>query len=66
MVETAEKLTILCWLCKQPVEIKFSTKGKPYLVCDVRDGGCGMQTFLREDKAIKLLQKKVKEGMQSG
>jgi endogenous inhibitor of DNA gyrase (YacG/DUF329 family) len=64
MVQTTERLTLPCWLCQKPVDIKFSVKEKPYLVCDIRSGGCGMQTFLREDKAIKLLQNKVKEGMQ--
>lgn len=58
-----EKLMIRCWLCGKPVEVKFSIKGKPYLVCDTRSGGCGMQTFVRDDKAIRLLQAKVKEEM---
>jgi len=63
MVTTTQAPTVCCWLCGEPVEIKFSTKGKPYLVCDARNGGCGMQTFLREDKAIRLLQDKVREEM---
>ena len=63
MVTATEKLTIACWLCGKPVEVKFSTKGKPYLVCEVRNGGCGMQTFLREDRAIHLLQDKIREEM---
>ena len=64
MAEIAEKLSIRCWLCGKPVEIKFSAKEKPYLVCDTRSGGCGMQTFLREPKAIQLLQNRVKGDMQ--
>jgi len=56
--------TVRCWLCGKSVEVKFSNKGKPYLVCDARNGGCGMQTFLRDDKAIRLLQDKVREEMQ--
>ena len=55
--------TVRCWLCQRPVEVKFSTKEKPYLVCDARKGGCGMQTFLREDRAIRLLRDKVREEM---
>lgn len=66
LVETAEKPMVRCWLCQKPVEIKLSTKGKPYLVCDARNGGCGMQIFLREDKAVRLLQAKVKEEVKRG
>lgn len=64
LVETVEKLSIRCWLCGKPVEIKFTVKEKPYLVCDTRNGGCGMQVFLREPKAIQLLQDKVRREMQ--
>ena len=66
LVETVEKLKIPCWLCGKMVEIKWSIKGKPYIVCDVREGGCGMQVFLREHKAIELLNDKIREGMKHG
>jgi len=62
-VKDSPRVTVSCWLCQKPVEVKFSTKEKPYLVCDTRNGGCGMQVFLREDKAIRLLQGKLKEEM---
>ena len=60
MVETAQNPTIRCWLCGHTIEVKFTVKSKPYLVCDIRSGGCGTQTFLRDDKAIQLLQDKIK------
>lgn len=66
MVQTAQGATIHCWLCQKLLEIRWSVKGKPYIVCDTRDGGCGMQAFLRENRAIGLLQDKVREEMHHG
>lgn len=48
---------IPCWLCGEAVEVKFSKKDKPYLVCK----SCGVQTFIRYDKAEELLIDKIKQ-----
>ena len=48
---------IPCWLCGEAVEVKFSKKDKPYLVCQ----SCGVQSFIRYDKAEKLLIAKIKQ-----
>ena len=59
MVQVREKAKVMipCWLCSQPVEVKFSRKDKPYLICD----NCGVQTFIRYGQAEELLLAKVKE-----
>ena len=46
--------TVECWLCGSEVEIRFSKKDKPYLVC-----GCGVQTFIRYQEAEDLLAERV-------
>ena len=46
-----------CWLCGSPVEIKFSKRDKPYLICEE----CGLQTFVRHSKAESLLEARVRE-----
>jgi hypothetical protein len=46
---------IRCFLCEEPVPVKKTRKGKPYIVCD----RCGLQTFVRYGKGIKALRKKV-------
>ena len=48
---------IPCWLCGDPVQVKFSRKDKPYLICD----SCGVQTFIRYGKAEDLLIAKVRQ-----
>ena len=56
-VRDRPRVMIPCWLCGQPIEVKFSRKDKPYLICD----NCGVQTFIRYGKAEELLLAKVKE-----
>lgn len=48
---------IPCWLCGEPVPIKFTKKNKPFLICN----NCGVQTFIRYGKAEELLMDKVEE-----
>jgi hypothetical protein len=48
-METSSQI-IPCFLCQQDIEIKSSKRGKPYLVCN----SCGIQTFIRGKKGIKL------------
>ena len=59
MVQVRDKTKVMipCWLCGQPVEVKFSRKDKPYLICD----HCGVQTFIRYGRAEELLLAKAKE-----
>ena len=46
---------IPCFLCKKPVPVKKTRKGKPYIVCD----RCGLQVFVRYGEGIKALREKV-------
>ena len=46
-----EKHLIPCFLCGNGIEIKYSKREKPYLVCDP----CGIQVFVRGKKGIQLL-----------
>jgi len=48
---------IPCWLCGSAIPVKFTKKGKVYLICN----NCGIQTFLRYGKAEELLIAKIKE-----
>ena len=48
---------IPCWLCNSPIPVKFTKKNKAYLICD----NCGVQTFLRYNKAEELLAAKIKQ-----
>jgi DNA-directed RNA polymerase subunit RPC12/RpoP len=48
--------TFDCLLCGEELDIRISTKGKPYVVCDA----CGIQLFVRGAEGIKRLKKKVK------
>ena len=59
-VRDKTKVMIACWLCGQPVEVKFSRKDKPYLICD----NCGVQTFIRYGRAEELLLAKIKENQE--
>ena len=47
--------TVSCWLCDEPVEVRFSKKDKPYIVCP-----CGIQVFVRYKRAEELLAQKVR------
>ncbi|OGS21912.1 MAG: hypothetical protein A3J83_03285 [Elusimicrobia bacterium RIFOXYA2_FULL_40_6] len=40
-----------CFLCSSVVEVKMTKKAKPYWICSV----CGLQVFIRQEKAIKYL-----------
>lgn len=53
-----ERTFVRCWLCHSPCQVKFSKKDKPYLVCLA----CGLQTFIRGDRAEQLLLEKVRKG----
>ena len=48
---------IPCWLCGEVVEVKFSKKDRPYLICN----GCGIQTFIRYGKAEELLIVRIRQ-----
>jgi len=54
MANTAQVPRVACWLCGAVVQVRFSKKDKPYLVCD-----CGVQIFVRYKKAEQLLAQKV-------
>lgn len=56
-VNSGTKVMIPCWICDQEVEIKFTKKDKPYLICN----NCGIQTFVRYGQAEDLLKQKVRE-----
>ena len=55
MANTTQTPKVACWLCGTVVQVRFSKKDKPYLVCD-----CGIQVFVRYKKAERLLAEKVK------
>ncbi len=59
MVQARDKTRVIipCWLCGHMVEVKFSRKDKPYMICN----NCGIQTFIRYGQAEELLLAKVKE-----
>lgn len=46
-----------CWLCGEPVRVRFSKKNKPFLLCK----GCGCQVFVRYGKGEDLLMDKVQQ-----
>lgn len=46
-----------CFLCNRSVDIRLSKKGRPYFICD----DCGIQVFVRGDKGIKCLAKRVQD-----
>ena len=48
---------VRCFLCNEPVPVKKTRKGKPYMVCD----RCGLQMFVRYEKGIKRLREKVND-----
>lgn len=48
---------IPCWLCGEPIPVKFTKKNKPFLICN----NCGVQTFIRYGKAEELLIAKIKQ-----
>ena len=50
MKET-EKAFIPCFLCGKEVDIRYSKREKPYLVCDP----CGVQIFVRGKSGISRL-----------
>lgn len=62
LVVSEDDLRVPCWLCGEIVGVKFSSKGKPYLICN----NCGIQTFIRYRKAHELLLTKVKEYLKEG
>lgn len=47
---------IPCLLCGNIIDIRFSKRDKPYLVCDL----CGSQLFCRASKSEKILKDKAK------
>ena len=47
---------VACWLCEAPITVRFSKKDKPYLVCE-----CGVQIFIRYQRAEDLLAEKVRK-----
>ncbi len=58
---TKTDLVIPCWLCGEAVEVKFSKKDRPYLICN----NCGVQTFIRYGKAEELLIARIKQYRES-
>lgn len=46
-----------CWLCGEPVRMRFSKKNKPFLLCK----NCGTQVFIRYDKGEDLLIEKIQQ-----
>ncbi len=55
MKESVKKFP--CPLCKEHLEVRLDVKhGKPYVICNP----CGVQMFVRREKGIELLNKKVK------
>jgi len=55
-VKDRSRVMVPCWLCGSAVPVKFTKKDKPYLVCV----SCGIQTFIRYEKAEELLIGKIK------
>ena len=41
-----------CFLCGAAVELRYSKRDKPYLVCDP----CGLQAFVRKERGIAKLK----------
>ncbi len=41
-----------CPICKEPLEVRTSKKGKPYVVCNT----CGMQMFIRKRAGIEAFE----------
>ncbi len=52
---------IPCLLCGNVIDIRFSKRDKPYLVCDL----CGSQLFSRAKKSETILLEKAKEFQKS-
>ena len=48
---------VRCWLCGSPTEIRFSKKDRPYLICEE----CGVQVFIRYQRAEDLLAERVRQ-----
>ena len=53
---------VSCWLCGTPTEIQWTKKNKPYLTCTE----CGVQIFVRYERAEELLAEKVRKQMDVG
>jgi len=49
----SDKKQVPCFLCGTKAEVRYSKKGKPYLVCDP----CGVQIFIRGRRGIELFRK---------
>jgi hypothetical protein len=50
-----EGRSVACFLCRRPLTIKLSRKGRPYLQCL----DCYQQTFVRGNRGIERLRKVV-------
>ena len=46
-----------CFLCGKLLDIRYSKRNKPYLICDQ----CGMQVFIRRGGGIDLFNKSKEE-----
>ena len=62
MAGTNNMPVVSCWLCENPTVVRFSKKDRPYLVCEE----CGVQTFIRYQRAEELLAEKVRLEVNDG
>ncbi len=51
------KPMVRCWLCGELVKVKFSCKGKPYVIYYK----CGVQVFVRNKRGAALLADKIRK-----
>ncbi len=56
MVESAKKFP--CPVCARPLDVRQSTKDKPYLVCDP----CGVQLFIRGPAGVDEFKRLLEHG----
>ena len=58
----ANKSVFPCPVCRLPLDVRQSKKGKPYVVCEQ----CGIQMFVRNPAGIRAFNRLVAEGKRVG
>jgi DNA-directed RNA polymerase subunit RPC12/RpoP len=62
LLATDKKRRFPCPLCGDPLDIRESKKGKPYVVCN----GCGVQLFVRNEAGIQRFEKLIAQASELG
>ncbi len=56
------RTTAPCPVCETPLPVRFTHRGKPYLVCDP----CGVQVFVRRKEGIERFFESANERRDAG